>query len=99
VQKSRFSKLSIIFAVISLILLVILWNQIPSTITANVGLTPPPKLLTIATQISCLAGLTFAILSLVRKEKLRYWKAVGATVNILLFILLLAIVLFALNYP
>ena len=55
----------------------------------------PPWGLVIATQLSCLAGVVFTILSYVRKEKLRYVKGIGALLNILILTFIVRLIVFA----
>lgn len=95
VLRNLFSKLSIAFSGLTLILIILLMNSIPSTIKANEGFPVIPKWLVVSTEISCLLGVIFSIVSLVRKERLKYWKVIGAVLNILLFLFLIGTVGFA----
>lgn len=89
-----FSILSFSFAMLTFVLgtilmLLILYNE------NALFLWRPPMMLVRGFQIACLAGLIFAIASIVKKEKLPYLKAIGAVLNILIFGLVLAVVVFA----
>ena len=54
-----------------------------------------PELLVWSVEIACLLGVIFATVSLVRKEKLRYFKAIGVFLNFLIFGLILGSFLYA----
>ena len=94
--KKVFSILSFIFSVSTLILVTILFVIIVTHFNQNNGYPmKPPVALVSLTQISCISGVVFAIVSMVRKEKLRYIKALGATLNFLLLVLILGLILYA----
>ncbi|AEE51974.1 hypothetical protein [Haliscomenobacter hydrossis] len=54
-----------------------------------------PEILVWSVEIACLLGVTFATVSLIRKEKLRHFKAIGVFLNFLIFGLILGFFLYA----
>lgn len=96
VSTNLFSKLSIVFSILTLTLIIVLVNFVIETIKAKKILQAAPSPLVIGTYVSCLLGVIFSILSLIKKEKLRYWKAISATLNIILFLFIIGTILFGL---
>jgi hypothetical protein len=95
-SSNLFSKLSVAFSGLTLILIIILISYVPSTIKSNEGFPVIPKWLIVVTEISCLSGFTCSMVSLVRKERLKYLKLIGAVLNIFLFLFLFGTIAFAL---
>ena len=93
--KTLYSKLSFTFSALTLILFILLVNSIPSTIKANEGFPIIPKWLILTAASSCFLGFIFCIISLIRKERLKYLKVIGGVLNILLFLFLIGIIGFA----
>jgi MFS family permease len=89
-----YSILSFSFAMLTIVLGSILMGMILYNENA-LFLWRPPMLLVRGFQIACLAGLVFAIASIVKKEKLPYLKAIGAVLNFLIFGFILALIAFA----
>jgi len=54
-----------------------------------------PEMLVWSIEITCLLGVIFAAVSLIRKEKFRYFKAIGAFLNFLILALILGSLLYA----
>ena len=90
-----FSILSFAFAMLTLVLGMILMAQIMSYSPNERFLRYPPMILIRGVEIACLSGLIFAIVSMVKKEKLPYLKAIGAVLNFLIFGLILGLIVFA----
>ncbi|MDX2067687.1 MAG: hypothetical protein SFV55_04630 [Haliscomenobacter sp.] len=89
-----FSILSFSFAMLTIVLGTILMLLILYRENAML-LWRPPMMLIRGFQLTCLAGLVFAITSIVKKEKLPYLKAIGAVLNILIFGLILGLIVYA----
>lgn len=89
-----FSILSFSFAMLTIVLGTILMMLILYNENA-LFLWRPPMMLVRGFQLTCLAGLIFAITSIVKKEKLPYLKAIGAVLNFLIFGLILGLIVFA----
>ena len=89
-----FSILSFSFAMLTIVLGTILMMLILYNENA-LFLWLPPMMLVRGFQLTCLAGLIFAIASMVKKEKLPYLKAIGAVLNFLIFGLILGLIVFA----
>ncbi len=94
-KKNNFSRLSFVFSLITLFLIIFLFNQIPSTISANREFPVIPVWIIIVTHISCYSGLFFSIMSFVKKEKLKYLRIAGAVLNILLFAIIIGSIIIA----
>jgi hypothetical protein len=90
-----YSKLAFGFSLITLTLLIVLINKIPSTLNAIDGPLFIPVGLLLVTLISCLAGTLFSVMSLVRKEELKYFKGIGVSLNLFLFILVIGAVIYS----
>jgi cytochrome bd-type quinol oxidase subunit 2 len=90
-----FSILSFAFAMLTLVLGMILMAQIMSYSRNERFLRYPPMILIRGVEIACIAGVIFAVASMVKKEKLPYLKAIGAFLNFLIFGLILGLVVFA----
>lgn len=89
-----FSILSFSFAMLTIVLGAILMALILYNENA-LFLWRPPMMLVRGFQIACLAGLIFAIASIVKKERLPYLKVIGAVLNFLIFGLVLGLIVFA----
>lgn len=92
-----FSILSFAFALLTLVLGIVLMvkTQILSSKINVSSLQYPPMILIRGVEIACLSGLIFAIVSMLKKEKLRYLKAIGAVLNFLISGLILGLIVFA----
>lgn len=88
-----YSKLSFFVSLITLILFFYLFNLMPSTIRADENFPSISKWMIAATQLSCLTGLIFTIISFIKKEKIDFLKVTGAILNFLIFILLIGLIL------
>ena len=88
-SRNLFSKVAICFSLINLILINVLFSSVPTTIKVDEGFPAIPKSLIMVTELSCFLGLIISIASLVRREKLKYWKTIGIVLNILFFLFLL----------
>ena len=75
--------------------MILLLNAVPSTIKANEAYPAIPKWLIAATELSSLSGVIVSLISILRKERLKYWKFISAVLNILLFLFLIATIGFA----
>ena len=95
-EDNLFSKLSITLSGLTLILIILLINSVPSTIKTNESAPIIPKWLIISTVISCFLGVIFSVVSIWRKERLKYLKTIGSVLNVLLFLFLIVVVGFAL---
>ena len=95
IKKVSYSKLSILFSFLTLTSFLYLFNCIPSTIKANEGFPVIPKWIIALMEASCLLGLVFSIIGLVRKERPKWLKIIGLILNFLLFLLIIGIVAFA----
>lgn len=93
--QKKFSKLSLMTALINLGLFSYLFLSIPKTIKVNEGIPEPPMIIVIATQIFCLVGIITTTLSFMKKEPSTLFKWVGAILNSLLFLLIAGSVIFA----
>ena len=93
--QKRFSKLSLIISLITLGLFSLFLLSIPKTIKSSEGLPEPPMIIVVATQIFCLAGIIMMVLSFTKKEPSTWFKWIGATLNILLFGLIVGSAIFA----
>ena len=93
--QKRFSKLSLLTSLITLGLFSYLFLSIPKTIKASDGLPELPMIIVVATQIFCLAGIIMMVLSFTKKELSTWFKWIGATLNILLFGLIVVSAIFA----
>ena len=93
--KSLFSKLSFIFSILTILLFICLYNLIPSIVKAGEDVSIPPIWLIVVTKISWISGLICSIISLVRKERLKYLKFIGIVINFLILdiIILVQIIL------
>ena len=91
-----FSILSILFAVITSILIISMFSYIPSTLDAGERMRIIPQWLVWAVRMSCFLGLAFGAISILKKERLKYWKVLGASINFLLFLFMLGVIGFAL---
>ena len=91
-----FSILSILFAVITSILIISMFSYIPSTLNAGERMRIIPDWLVWAVRMSCFLGLAFGAISILKKERLKYWKVLGASINFLLFLFMLGVIGFAL---
>ena len=94
IPRKVFSILSFAFAMMTIVLgtilmALVLYNE------NGMFLWRPPMMLVRGFQLACLAGLIFAIASIVKKEKLPYLKAIGAVLNFLIFGLILGLIVFA----
>jgi hypothetical protein len=89
-RRSVYSKLSFIFSVLSICLLTVsFWSMSwPHYRTMT-------KFLVKAIQGTVFLGLIFSVISIVRKEKIKYIKLIGLILNLLLVLFLIATVIFA----
>lgn len=94
-NRKSFSKLSLINSLITLGLCIYIYASIPRTIKVSKGLPEPPIVFVIATQLFCLTGMIMMILSFAKKEPSSWFKWIGATLNILLFLIIVDSVIFA----
>ncbi|MDX1940999.1 MAG: hypothetical protein SFU99_10640 [Saprospiraceae bacterium] len=94
-SRITFSKLSFGVSIITTFLVIYLIGQIPSTIKVSEGIPQPPMFIVAATNIFCIVGLLFTILSFVKREPSRLFKWMGGILNIILFIFILGSILFA----
>lgn len=94
-NRKSFSKFSLINSLITLGLVVYLFSSIPKTIKVSEGLPEPPMIIVMATQLFCLTGMILMILSFTTKEPSSWFKWIGATLNILLFLTIVGSVIFA----
>lgn len=99
-KKSRkfFSILSGLCALIMAGLWVYLMSNfsiLPPTISAHESNLAPPLVAVRATHLVCLAGVFFAILSFTREEPSSWYKWVGGVLNLLFFLLIFGLILFA----
>jgi uncharacterized membrane protein len=94
-NRKRFSKLSLINSLITLGLFAYLFSVIPSTIKVSKGFPEPPMVIVIATQVFCLTGMIMMLLSFAKKEPSNWFKWIGATLNILLFLTVIGSAIFA----
>ena len=88
IKRNIFSKLAFIFGLLTIALLISLAISFPSKIKVNEGIPIFVTQLIIAIQISCLLGVLFSIISLIRKERLKYFKFIGVLLNFLIVIIL-----------
>lgn len=93
--QKRYSKLSLITSFVTLGLIWYLVLSIPQKITVREGLPEPPILVVIATQIFCLIGIAMTILSIAKKEPSTWFKWIGGVLNVLLFLGIVGLVIFA----
>lgn len=95
-SSSLFAKLSFGSAMLSLCLIGVLLPLMPSKIRVSEDNAYLNILWFIALtfQTSVLAGFIFSIISLVRKEKLKYLKWIGISLNFLYVLLIIALMIF-----
>ena len=95
-QNCSYIKLSIFFFVLTIASFLYLFSFIPSRIGADdPGFPEVPKWIIIVYEASCLSGVIFSMTSIIKKEKPSWLKIVVATLNLLLFIFVAGIVVFA----
>ena len=90
-----FSKLSFFTALFTVFGFLYLMAQIPKRITVSEGITSPPRWVVIIVLFSCLMGVVFTAISIARKEQSKFYKWVGAVINIILFLLIFGSIVFA----
>lgn len=93
--KPTYTKLAAFFALLSLSILTILWSSLSGPISANENVLETFRFLGLIMNISCLAGLIFSILSIIKKENLRIIKPISIFLNFLIFTLVLGAIIFA----
>ena len=92
---TTFSKLSFSIAIITLGLFSYLFLSFPRTIKLSEGIPEPPTIIVTLTQFSCLFGLILMILSFWKNEPKNWFKLIGAILNIILFTIIIASIVFA----
>lgn len=95
-SSSLFAKLSFGSAMISLCLIGVLLSLMPSKIRVSQdnAFLNILWLIALTFQISVLAGFIFSVISLIRKEKLKYLKWIGISLNFLYVLLIVALMVF-----
>lgn len=95
IKRNIFSKLAFIFGLLTIALLISLAISFPSKIKVNEGIPIFITQLIMAIQMSCLFGVLFSIISVIRKERLKYIKITGILLNFLIVIILIGLAIFA----
>ena len=93
-----FSKLSLVISIITLSLIVFmisLVSKIPSTIKASEGIPKLNIILPVAIDFFCLLGLIITLISFVKNEKSNWYKWFGGILNIIFFVIIVGLILFA----
>ncbi len=90
-----FSKLSLLTSLITLGLFGYLFTSIPKTTNARVGISEPPEIVMLATQIFCILGIVLMVLSFRKKEPSTWYKWIGGILNIVMFVIIVGSVIFA----
>ena len=90
-----FSILSFAFSILASFFFILLAIQIWFFYSKAEYYRYSPEILVWSIEITCLLGVIFAVVSLIRKEKLRYFKAIGAFLNFLILALILGSLLYA----
>jgi cell division protein FtsW (lipid II flippase) len=85
----RFSKLSLLFSLLTIGLFIFLAASMPKTVKASEGLPLPPTFLIIAFQLFWFLGMIMMLFSFVKKEPSSWQKWIGAVLNSLLSLMLL----------
>jgi len=88
-NSTKYSKISFLFAIMSLCCFGYMFSLIPSTIKASEGFPAPSIYLIRMSQMSVFLGLVFTVMSFTRKEKNKLYKWVGAIMNILFVIFII----------
>ena len=88
-NSTKYSKISFLFAITSLCFFGYMFSLIPSTIKISEEIPSPSIYLIRVTQLSVLLGSVFTIMSIVKKEKSKMYKWIGATLNILFVIIII----------
>lgn len=95
IKNKTFSKLSFLSAVVTLLLIIYIFNQIPTYIKASESFPVLPKCLAILTNSFCVIGLAFAIISFVKKEPSSFYKWAGGIINLLMFLFIAGAIIFS----
>lgn len=90
-----FSILSFAFSILASFFFILLAIQILFFFSREEYYRYSPEILVWSIEINCFLGVIFAVVSLIRKEKLRYFKAIGAFLNFLILALILGSLLYA----
>ncbi len=94
-ENKTYSILSFIFGLSTVFLIGYIFAQIPTKLTASERFSQPSIYLINGMRISCILGITLAILSFTKKEPSSILKWAGATLNFLSFIGIFGSILFA----
>ena len=83
------------FSILTIFLFIVMLTYIPLKLKVGDELFPIPNWLIVTTEISWISGLICSIISLVKKERLKYLKFIGIVFNFLILdiIILLRIIL------
>jgi uncharacterized membrane protein len=93
-KPATFSKLAFGFSMLTFICLIFLFTNILLIMRASGGHPTISKIASFLLLFSMLLGLAFSIVSLVRKEKLKYLKTIAIIINFGLLILMVASIIF-----
>ncbi len=94
-KNKTYSRLSFINSLLNIGLISYHIAGIPRMVKASEGFPEPSKILITATLVFCLTGILMTILSFVKKEPSTLIKWLGAILNSLLFLFIVALVVFA----
>jgi phosphoglycerol transferase MdoB-like AlkP superfamily enzyme len=91
-----FSKIAFYFSILTFLIFTIHIVNIWLVLTHRGGNLKASELTGALSFFSMILGLTFSIISLIRKEKIKYIKILAASINIALFVIIIALVIYAL---
>ena len=95
-KSATFAKLAFGCGILTLTLFAILFINSLHLFRSLLGHPIVARMVSFTTLLSLVLGLIFSIISLVRKEQLKYLKAIAVTLNIGLFVLMIGSMIFAL---
>jgi len=94
-KKRRYAVLSFVFSLITSNLLIYFWGSMPASIVAGEGIPSFSNYGVLAIELSCLLGIVYSVISIVKKEKWGFYKIAGLLINAFLLFFLLGSVIFA----